>query len=291
MTLAAVFPGQGSQYVGMGLDLAASATEVDRALKLADELLGRPLSDIIKQGPKAVLDDTANAQPAIFLTNYLHWSALRGAGFEPEYLAGHSLGELSACMAAGVFSLETGLAVVARRAALTAQAASGHDGGMAAVLGLDDTEVEEISAGAGLEVANYNCPGQVVVAGSRFDLNRAATDFKKAGARKVVELAVSGAFHSSVMAEPGRRFAEFLEDQDFSDPRIPIISNATTEELSTAAQVKLALARQISSPVRWTESINKLAAQGVTRFVEVGPGRVLSGLIKRIAPEATVEHS
>ena len=291
MTLAAVFPGQGSQYVGMGIDLLGRFPQIVDILELGDEIADRPISRVMAGGPKDLLDDTLNAQPAIFITNYIYWRLLKQEGLEVDYAAGHSLGELSACLAAGVFSFEDGLSIVKRRSELMAEASAGAAGGMLAVLGLEDARVVEIAAAAGIEPANYNCPGQVVVAGPMDKLERGADAFKSAGAKKVTKLAVSGAFHSSAMKTPARLFGRWLEDIDFADPLMPVIGNADAEPLLTAKAVKEALARQLVSPVRWQAGIERLIRRGVTGFVEVGPGRVLSGLIRRISPEVTIEHA
>lgn len=291
MTMAAVFPGQGSQYVGMGLDLAYRYPEVHEILDMAEDVCEQPLLEIIEKGPKDLLDDTIIAQPAIFTMNYVYWHLLKKSDQSIEYLAGHSLGELSASMAAGVFSFEDGLSIVNRRADLMAEAADASVGGMLAVIGLDEDKVVEISTAVGLRPANYNGPGQIVVSGPIGRLEQGSDAFKSAGAKRVVKLPVSGAFHSRAMAGPARRFARWLEDVPFEDPRIPIISNATAQPLLTGKDVKAALADQMHNPVRWQDCIERLVLRGVDRFIEVGPGRVLSGLIKRIAPEVVIEHA
>ncbi|MDP1808906.1 MAG: ACP S-malonyltransferase [Actinomycetota bacterium] len=290
MTLAAVFPGQGSQYLSMGLELVDRYPEVIDVFAVAEDVTDQPLAEMVSKGPKELLDETINAQPAIFTVNYLYWRILKQKGFHPDYVAGHSLGELSACLAAGVFSFEEGLRIVKRRAELMSRAALETGGGMMAVLGLDDEKVAEVAAAVGLQPANYNCPGQVVVAGPNRNLEQGGDAFKSAGAGKVVRLAVSGAFHSPAMATPARLFGDWLHPLDFHDPQIPIISNATAEPLLSADDVKAALASQLVRPVRWQACIERLAQRGVDTFIEVGPGRVLSGLIERIAPEAKVEH-
>lgn len=290
MTLAAVFPGQGSQYIGMGMDLVERYPDILDIFALAEDIIDQPLAELVSQGPKELLDDTVNAQPAIFTVNYIYWRVLKQEGLRPDYVAGHSLGELSASLAAGVFSFEDGLRVVKRRAELMAQAAEALDGGMMAILGLDNAKVVDIAAAMGLQPANYNCPGQVVVAGPKTSLERGGDAFKSAGAKKVVRLDVSGAFHSAAMTVPARLFGEWLEPVGFQDPQIPIIGNATAEALLSAEGVKLALTEQLTRPVRWQASIERLIDRGVNTFIEVGPGRVLSGLIKRISSEVTTEH-
>lgn len=291
MTQAAVFPGQGSQYVGMCLDLIERHPQLEDIFNVADKLTGLDIYDLINEGPKEDLDETINAQPAIFVANYIYWSLLAAQGFRPDYVAGHSLGELSACLAAGVFGFEQGLYIVRHRAEFMAETARRAGGAMAAVLGLHEATVAQVAAGIGLEVANFNCPGQVVVAGSLDGMTKGLTAFKSAGAKKVVQLPVKGAFHSTFMSEAAAKFAVFFEEQSLADPQIPIIGNSGAQVLFTAADVRHELAKQIDSPVRWQESINQLLGRGVDKFIEVGPGRVLSGLIKRISSEVVIEHA
>lgn len=290
MTLAAVFPGQGSQYLSMGLELVGRYPDVIDIFAVAEDVTDQPLSRLVSGGSKELLDETINAQPAIFTVNYLYWRILEQKGLQPDYVAGHSLGELSACQAAGVFSFEDGLRIVKRRANLMSAAAVETGGGMMAVIGLDEAKVADISAAVGLEPANYNCPGQVVVSGPTGSLEQGADAFKAAGARKVILLAVSGAFHSSAMSEPAKLFDDWLQTVDLEDPQIPVVSNTTAEPLLWADDVKAELSAQLVSPVRWQACIEGLAECGVDRFIEVGPGRVLSGLIKRIVPGAKIEH-
>ncbi len=288
MSAAVVFPGQGSQSVGMGAEVLERSLGAKALWDGLDETLGRPLTRIIVSGPTNELNDTINAQPALFVVNMLYWIALREAQGRPEFVAGHSLGELSASAAAGVFSFEEGLQIVSRRAALMSEAAAKHPGGMIAVLGLPVPPVVEICRSAGVEIANFNAPGQVVVAGHRERLDAAEGLLREAGAKRVVRLAVSGPFHTSEMAEAAHDFGEFLEQIEFQDPQIPLISNVTAQPATTGLEVKKNLVRQINSPVRWVESVEYLVERGVTRFIEAGPGRVLTGLIKRIAPSISL---
>ncbi len=291
MTQAAVFPGQGSQSLGMGHELIEQYPEISVQLERADEICGFSLSAIMKDGPKELLDETINAQPAIYLVNYILWRLARQNDINPDFVAGHSLGELSACLAADVFSFEVGLELVIHRAKLMSEAAAEFDGGMMAVIGLPDLKVIKTSEEVGLEAVNFNCPGQIVVAGLRKDIEDSKDVFKKAGARKVVQLAVSGAFHSSAMAMAARKFSEYLADKEFQEPRIPIISNETARPLLVAEDVKVALAKQLASPVRWRQCIETMIEMGVDQFVEVGPGKVLTGLIKRISTDVAVKHA
>ncbi len=291
MTLAAVFPGQGSQGVGMGHELLEQYPEISIQLEKADEICGYHLSAMMKDGPKELLDETANAQPAIYLANYILWRLARQRDINPDFVAGHSLGELSACLAADVFSFEAGLEIVIHRAQLMSDAAAEFDGGMMAVIGLADLKVIKISEEVGLEAVNFNCPGQVVVAGLKKDIEDSKDVFKEAGAKRVVSLAVGGAFHSSAMTMAAGKFSEYLADKRFKEPRIPIISNETTKSLLTAEDVKVALAKQLSSPVRWRQCIERMIEMDVDRFIEVGPGKVLTGLIKRISTDVAVKHA
>lgn len=291
MSRAVIFPGQGSQAVGMETELLGASPAIRDLWDRIDMVLERPLTKLIAGGPKEVLDDTTNAQPALFAIDLMYWRAVEECGCSAEYFAGHSLGELAACAAAGVFSFEDGLKIVSRRAALMAEAAACHPGGMLAVLGLEPELVERVCREAGVELANLNSPGQIVVAGDFSGLDAAESAFRGMGAKRVVRLAVSGPFHSSAMAEAAKSFAGFLGPLDFNDPEVPIISNVTARPATTGNEVKANLIRQIESPVRWVESITFLIDLGVTEFVEAGPGRVLSGLVKRISRAAVIRHA
>ncbi|HEB12550.1 MAG TPA: [acyl-carrier-protein] S-malonyltransferase [Actinobacteria bacterium] len=291
MTLAAVFPGQGSQSVGMGHELLEQYSEVSIQLERADEICGYSLSALMKDGPRELLDKTVNAQPAIYLANHILWRLVRKTDIKPDFVAGHSLGELSACLAADMFSFEVGLEIVIHRAQLMSDAAAEFDGGMMAVIGLADLKVIKVSEEVGLEAVNFNCPGQVVVAGLKKDIESSKDTFKDAGARKVVQLAVSGAFHSSAMVMAARKFSEYLADKRFEEPRIPIISNETAKPLLEAEDVKAALARQLANPVRWRQCVEAMIEMGVDKFIEIGSGKVLTGLIKRISSEVAVKHA
>lgn len=290
MIQAAVFPGQGSQRVGMGLESLEGTSEVEKLLEVADELCECPLSDLMMNGPKEELDQTIHAQPAIFVANHILWSLIGRENVKPSYFAGHSLGELSACEAAGVFSFETGLAIVSRRATLMAEAAASKKGGMMAIIGLEDREVVEISANANLEAVNFNCPGQVVVAGDEEALRKSEDIFKKSGAKKVLKLAVGGAFHSKAMTGAAEGFSEFLEGIEFHRPKAPIVSSEIAEVVEEPKDIRRALSRQLVNPVRWRQTIDYMIKMGVEEFVEIGPGKVISGLIKRISREAIISH-
>ncbi len=291
MSRTVIFPGQGSQAVGMEAELLEVGPVTRDLWDRIDAVLERPLTKIIAGGPKEVLDDTVNAQPALYAIDLMYWRAVEERGYSAEYFAGHSLGELAACTAAGVFSFEDGLRIVSQRAVFMAEAAARHPGGMLAVLGLDLELVERVCREAGVELANLNSPGQIVVSGDFPGLDAAEGVFREMGAKRVVRLAVSGPFHSSAMAEAAKLFAGFLGSLEFNDPEVPIISNVTARPAATGDEVKANLVRQIESPVRWVESITFLVDLGVTEFVEAGPGRVLSGLVKRISRAVVLRHA
>lgn len=293
MTVAAIFPGQGSQTVGMGLELADKYGDAAYIWDSINGVLGRPLTTIIAQGPQDVLNDTANAQPAIFAVNYMYWKLLRANDLNPGFLAGHSLGELSAYSAAGIFSFDVGLKMVAERAKLMARAAAERRGGMLAVLGLDSRHVELACESLDFDVANYNSPGQTVAAGPAAGIEAAEAAFMDAGAKRVVKLPVSGPFHTSLMVDAADRFREFLASVEFADPDpdVVVVTNVTGERVVRADQAKSFLVEQMKSPVRWMACIEFLIDQGVSEFVETGPGKVLSGLVKNISAGVLVDHA
>lgn len=291
MKTAFLFPGQGSQYVGMGEELHRSYPVVRRIFTRADEILGFSLTKLCFEGPREELQKTANTQPAVFATSVACFEVLREKGILPDVLAGHSLGEYTALVVAGAFSFEDGLRLVRRRGQLMQEAVPLGTGGMVAVLGLERETLKEIATEAGragvINLANFNCPGQVVLAGEMAALERAVDLAKQAGAKKCVPLSVSGPFHSSLMRSAGERLAQALDGIEIRDPRTPVVANVDGRFLVTAAEVRAALVRQIYSPVRWEEGIQTLVGAGVRTFVEVGPGKVLSGLVKKIASRDT----
>lgn len=288
MNCAVVFPGQGSQTVGMGQELGSLVYE---QLTFADNLLGSKLATLVAEGPQERLNLTINAQPAMFVLNYAYWQQLVAAKVKPLFLAGHSLGELSAYLAAGVFDFAAGLNIVQKRAQLMQKAGEKNPGVMLAVLGLTDAEVKEIANNYGWEIANYNCPGQVVLSLKKAEQEKAAATFSQAGARRVVPLAVSGAFHSSMMKEAAEEFINFLQTVNFHKPHTPVISNVTAKPVTSGEEAKKLLSQQITASVRWTETILYFKSQGVDCIIEAGPGRVLSGLIKRIDNMLTLKHA
>ncbi|MFQ5839712.1 MAG: ACP S-malonyltransferase [Candidatus Methylomirabilales bacterium] len=284
--LGLVFPGQGSQYVGMGSDLSSAFPEVGRLFNEAAAVTGVDLRRLCMEGPAAELQMTVNTQPAILTVSTMVWALLTARGVKPDLVAGHSLGEYSALVAAEAISFRDAIRVVRRRAELMQGAAEVGVGAMAAVVGLsleDIARVCEDTAGDGvLEVANVNCPGQVVIAGHTEAIERASILAKQRGAKRVQPLPVSGPFHCRLMAPATKELASLLDQVDIRDPMVPVVANVDADLKRDRASVVAALVRQLSAPVRWEAVIRRMVAEGVRTFIEVGPGRVLSGLIKRI---------
>lgn len=283
------FPGQGSQYVGMGRDLYVTFSAARAVFDQADRILGIGLSQLCFDGPAEPLNDTLNTQPAILATSIAALRVLEECGTDsPAYVAGHSMGEFSALVAAGALSFEDGLRLVRERGRLMQQAGEQSPGGMAAVLGLEREPLEAIcttvreQGGGHVGIANDNCPGQLVISGTLVSLEQAMELAKEQGARRLVRLAVSIAAHSPLMAEAATEFRHLLDKTSFREPFIPVVTNATARPLTDPDAICDALGRQLTSPVRWSESVRWMIAQGVTRFVEVGPKEVLTGLLRRI---------
>jgi [acyl-carrier-protein] S-malonyltransferase len=284
-----LFPGQGSQHVGMMHNLYTTFPSARAVFEQADGVLGTPLSRLCFEGPEKELNDTCNTQPAILAASVAALRAMdeRGLG-QPAYVAGHSLGEFGALVAAGALSFEDGLRVVSERGRLMKQADEKSPGGMAAVIALDREVVERVCAdvreqtGEYVGIANDNCPGQIVISGTETALGQATAQIKDQGAKIVKRLAVSIAAHSPLMAEAAAEFRRVLEATPFQAPSVPIVTNATAGPLTDPDEIREAVAQQLISPVHWTDSMRWLIAQGVTRFVEVGPKDVLTGLMKRI---------
>lgn len=293
--VALVFPGQGSQFVGMARDLAEASPAAQARLDEADEALGVDLTRLMFDGPSAILEDTINAQPAILAASVAALSAVeerlaqRGATLAPTHVAGHSLGEFSALVAAGVIDYESALQLVRERGRLMKEAGVKHPGGMAAVLGLDDALLLDICArvaGTGIVVvANANCPGQTVLSGEDAALEEAMDWARKEGAKRVTRLGVSIASHSPLMAEASAEFAKLVAKTPMADPAMPVVGNSNAQPLTTVAEIQHELSRQMENPVNWTGSVRTMVAAGVTTFIELGPGAVLAGLNKRISRE------
>ncbi|MBP1678189.1 MAG: fabD [Bacteroidetes bacterium] len=287
--IAFVFPGQGSQYVGMLRDFAEGDPASRELIEQADRLLGVPLSSVCLNGPEDELRQTKNTQPAIFLHSMVAARALKGV--TPSMAAGHSLGEYSALVIAGAIEFEDALRLVRLRGELMQQAGEEQRGTMAAVVGLAPEALAEVcstaSAAGVVQPANFNSPGQVVISGSVQGVRRAMELAKAAGAKIVKELVVSGAFHSPLMAGAGEGLRQALSGVDLRDAKIPVYANVTARPVRAAEEIRDLLNRQLTSPVRWDETARNMAADGATDFIEIGPGKVLQGLIKRIVPAAT----
>jgi len=290
-----VFPGQGSQSVGMGRALASTSPAAAAIFAEADDALGQPISRLAWDGPGEVLDRTENAQPALLATSIAYLAALRerrggDADPQPAFAAGHSMGQYSALVAAGVVSLADGIRLVRERGRLMQASGEGRDGAMAAIIGLDDARLPELVAEASANgvfgVANRNAPGQVVVSGERRAVEAAAEIAKRLGARKTIVLPVSVAAHSPLMAAAADGMRAVLSDVRFADPVVPLLANADARPLTTGDACRAELVEHLTTGVDWVRAVETMAAAGVTTFVEVGPGRVLTGLIKRILPDA-----
>jgi [acyl-carrier-protein] S-malonyltransferase len=295
-TTAFVFPGQGSQTPGMGRDLAAAFPEARETFEQADSLLGFPLSKIMWDDPDSSLNDTINTQPALFVHSLAAFRVLHGRhpGFAPAYMAGHSLGELSALTAAGALTFEDALRLVRLRGELMKHAGEVSPGGMAAILGLDPATLDRICAetsgpGETVQVANDNCPGQVVISGNRAAIERAIAAAKEAGARRAMPLAVSIAAHSMLMTSIQADWAQAVEYAACSDDFTPVVGNVHARPLGNAEEIRADILAQMRSRVRWTESVQFMTGGGVGTFVEVGTGTVLGGLIKRTSEGAVTK--
>jgi [acyl-carrier-protein] S-malonyltransferase len=287
--LAIVFPGQGSHRVGAGRDLCDSFPLAREVFQRCDEALRLPLSRLCFEGPEELLRDTANAQPAILAVSLTCLAAgLDSAALQrrPAFLAGHSLGEFTALVAAGALELEDAVPLVATRGRLMAEASRQRPGTMTAIMGLDDGAVDEVCRRSGVQPCNYNSPSQVVVGGTLPAVEEASRLATERGGR-ALPLNVSGAFHTSLMASAAEQFAVAVDACPISDPSIPVIANSTAEPLTIAAAVRQELRQQIIRPVLWRQSLSKMISAGVTTFIEAGPGRVLSGLVKRAGPGLT----
>jgi [acyl-carrier-protein] S-malonyltransferase len=290
--IAFIFPGQGSQKVGMGRALADVYPICRETIEEADAALGEPLSRIIFDGPEDQLTLTENTQPAILAVSTAASRLLVSRGITPAFVAGHSLGEYSANVAAGTFAFGDALRLVRRRGRYMQEAVPAGEGAMAAILGLDAETVAQACAEAAdgdvVSPANLNGGGQIVIAGARDAVTRAGERAKALGARRVVPLPVSAPFHCALMTPAEARLAPELRALEVHDPRVPIVANVDGEPKRDAHAAIEALVRQVSSPVRWEAVVGRLASEGVTHYVEVGPGAVLSGLVRKIHREATV---
>ena len=284
-----IFPGQGAQFVGMGFDLYEKSAEAKALFEVANGILGFSITDIMFSGTDEDLKQTKVTQPAIFLHSVI-LSKVLGKNFAPQMVAGHSLGEFSALVANEVLSFEDGLQLVAKRATAMQKACELQPGTMAAVLGLDDSKVEELCATVDgiVTPANYNCPGQLVISGELKAVEAACEKMKEAGAKRALVLPVGGAFHSVLMKPAEEELATAIEQTTFHKPLCPVYQNVTTTAVSNENAIKTNLIKQLTAPVKWTQSVEQMIADGATEFIEVGPGKVLQGLVKKINKEAVV---
>ncbi|MFA5299446.1 MAG: ACP S-malonyltransferase [Lutibacter sp.] len=278
-----IFPGQGAQFTGMGLDLYNNSTLAKELFEQANEILDFEITKIMFEGTAEELQQTKVTQPAIFLHSVILAKTL-GSDFKPEMVAGHSLGEFSALVANGVLSFEDGLQLVSKRALAMQKACEIQPSTMAAVLGLDDAVVEEVcnNIDGVVVAANYNCPGQLVISGEITAIDKACEAMLKNGAKRAIKLPVGGAFHSPLMEPAREELAKAIENTHFSKPICPVYQNVVAKAVTNPAEIKENLIIQLTAPVRWTQTIQQMIADGASEFNEVGPGKVLQGLVRKI---------
>jgi [acyl-carrier-protein] S-malonyltransferase len=289
--IAVVFPGQGSQYVGMGREIHENFHGAQETFQEASHTLGYDLADLSFNGPKEELNKTFRTQPCILTVSTAIYHVLLSKGVKPAVVAGHSLGEYTALVAAETVTFKDAVRLTEKRGQFMQEAVPEGQGLMAAILGLERSTVEEIcrSLQSGYAApANFNCPGQIVIAGEKVAVEEAVNLCKEAGAKRAVALSVSVPSHSRLMEDASRRLAELLDSIVFKDPQIPLVNNADAKFLDTKESIKESLIRQISRPLLWEDSVRAIDQSGIRTFVEVGPGKVLSGLIRRIVPDARV---
>ncbi|MFT4072686.1 MAG: ACP S-malonyltransferase [Dysgonamonadaceae bacterium] len=279
-----VFPGQGAQFVGMGKDLYENSEVAKELFEKANEILGFRITDLMFEGTAEDLRQTKVTQPAIFIHSVVLAKTM-GEEFNPDMVAGHSLGEFSALVAAGALSFEDGLKLVYKRALAMQRACELNPSTMAAILGLPDAKVEEVCASITEEIvvpANYNCPGQIVISGTNAGIDKACELLKEAGAKRALKLSVGGAFHSPLMEPAKEELAKAIGETEFSKPICPVYQNVSTVAETEPAEIKNNLIAQLTAPVKWTQSAEHMIADGAIEFVELGPGSVLQGLVKKI---------
>lgn len=294
--IAYVFPGQGSQYVGMGYAFYQNFKSAKKIFEQADEILNYSLTELCFEGPLDKLSQTQYCQIAILTTSIACLEVLKevllatSSSFCPIYMAGHSLGEYSALVAAGGVEFEEAVKIVQQRAHFMQEQANKNPGGMLAILGLAPVEVERICQETGVEMANLNCPGQIVISGDKRYLEKASQKALETGAKKIIPLAVSGPFHSSLMKPAEEKLKKVLEKTKIKDTSIPIIANVSARPVMRVDEIKQSLTSQMSHSVLWEESIIFMIKKGINTFIEIGPGKVLKGLIRRISPEVEVKN-
>ncbi|MGM0624640.1 MAG: ACP S-malonyltransferase [Bacteroidota bacterium] len=286
-----VFPGQGAQFPGMGKDLYENHPEAKEKFEKANEILGFRITDIMFEGTPEELKQTKVTQPAIFLHSVIR-ALVMGDDFKPDMVAGHSLGEFSALVANQALSFEDGLVLVSKRAMAMQKACEMEESTMAAILGLEDAVVEEKCAGIDDVVipANYNSPGQVVISGSKAGIDKAIEVLKEAGAKRAMPLPVGGAFHSPFMEPAREELAQAIKDTAFAEPVCPVYQNVDAKAYTKPADIRENLIAQLTSPVRWTQTVKAMMNDGAESFTEIGPGKVLAGLIKKVDRKMPVEN-
>lgn len=285
--VAYVFPGQGSQWAGMGRDLYDNSPAAKAVFDQADKVLGISLSKLCFEGPEDELRQTINAQPALVTTSIACLEAIREAGNDilpaPAFIAGHSLGEYTALAVAGVFDFATAVHLARERGRLMHEAGTARSGGMTAIIGMDETALSDICRKTDTYIANINCPGQLVISGAIENTGKATELAKERGAQRVIPLQVSGAFHTPLMQPAFEGMSRIIPGLSFREPAIPVIANTTAKPLTTAESVKKELLDQLCHCVRWQQSVEYMISEGTTTFIEIGPGKVLTGLIRRIS--------
>ncbi|PEY41323.1 [acyl-carrier-protein] S-malonyltransferase [Bacillus cereus] len=291
--LAFLFPGQGSQAVGMGRQLAENHNNVAKVFQKADEVLQESLSDVIFEGPQEKLTLTTNAQPALLTTSFAILTALKEYDITPDYVAGHSLGEYSALVAAGALTFEDAVYAVRKRGEYMEEAVPGGEGAMAAILGADPDVLKQVteevtSEGYAVQIANMNSTKQIVISGTKQGVELASQRVKEKGAKRAIPLRVSGPFHSSLMKPAAEKFQGVLNGITIRNANVPVVANVTADCITHSTEIKEKLIEQLYSPVLWYPSIERMVEQGVDTFIEIGPGKVLAGLMKSIAPSVKV---